>query len=83
MTCSCHGEPAMWHKDPRSKHGGYWRCRITHRNRARAWQRAYRATRPELVAQDNEQRMFIAGTYVGRCGFTKQQRKELISGTTD
>ena len=26
--CDCHGAPQFWHKDPRRKAGGYWRCRI-------------------------------------------------------
>ncbi len=24
--CECHGEQMYWSKDPRRRHGGYWRC---------------------------------------------------------
>ena len=26
-VCECHAEPMLWHKDPRRKAGGSWRCR--------------------------------------------------------
>lgn len=35
-TCACHGEELLWHRDSRYRAGGFWYCRITHQERARA-----------------------------------------------
>lgn len=26
--CACHGTPGIFQRDPRYKHGGFWRCRV-------------------------------------------------------
>jgi hypothetical protein len=35
MTCACHGLPAAWMPDSRYRAGGWWRCRVKHRDRER------------------------------------------------
>ena len=39
-VCECHNEPQFWHKDPRRKAGGYWRCRIARADIAATYNRS-------------------------------------------
>ena len=60
-VCPCHSYPMRWHRDPRRKAGGYWRCRIQRResdrrydtteNRRTSWRR-YRQSDKGRAAQD-------------------------------
>lgn len=34
-TCSCHGEPKLWHGDKRKAAGGAWRCAVRNREQMR------------------------------------------------
>lgn len=77
-TCRCHGLPMMFTGDEH-------RCQVKRRASWRASQARYRNTSQGRAAmhQDNARRMFIGRDYTGRCGFTKTEREELISGATD
>ena len=33
--CACHGEPMYWTRDKRYRAGGFWRCAVKERARAR------------------------------------------------
>ena len=35
MTCPCHGQEMYWNPDRRYKKGGFWACRVKHRESAR------------------------------------------------
>jgi hypothetical protein len=35
VDCNCHGLPALWMPDVRYLAGGWWRCRVKHRDNER------------------------------------------------
>lgn len=79
-TCKCHGEPMVWNKDSSySKAGGRWRCII----KKREYDRAYVRRHPEVNQRRNERRLRFGELYLGTCGFTESETKEILSGQTD
>lgn len=38
--CECHGEEMGWKTDRKMKVGGFWRCKIKHRQEVLQWQKA-------------------------------------------
>lgn len=44
-NCDCHGEAMRWVNEPRRRAGGFWKCRVKHREAAKAWSRSH----PEAV----------------------------------
>lgn len=47
--CDCHGEPKRWHKRAALPNGGYWECRVKHREAERS--RYHRDPAPRLSYQ--------------------------------
>jgi hypothetical protein len=43
--CACHGEPQFWNRDVRVADGGYWRCAVAGREKARERMRRLRERR--------------------------------------
>jgi hypothetical protein len=78
--CDCHSEPMRWHKDASRESGGRWRCRIKDQEYDRRWRLAH----PEKVQErnwfNNQRRLFVCGTYLGMCGFTKREMAALLAG---
>lgn len=77
--CKCHGLEMV------ANGGGDYQCRVKRRASWREGQRRYRNTAKgrDQMHHDNQRRMFVGVEYVGRCGFTKAEREELIRGATD
>ena len=44
--------------------------------------RRYREKNPEKERESNARRIRIGGMYLGRCGFTKTEREEILNGTS-
>ena len=34
--CECHGVEMLWNRAPHYNNGGFWKCRVKHREKARA-----------------------------------------------
>lgn len=92
-VCKCHGEPKLWHKDTRKRGGGHWQCAVKHRESSRRWretnpdkhresQRRWIEANLDKLAASNARRLFVCGIYVGKCGWTETEIKEITSGAT-
>lgn len=92
--CACHGVPMMRHKDPSRKAGWRWRCRVQSQEANRRWRetspvqtaesnRRWREANPERKRSLNARRMYAGSLYVGSCGFSDSEIKEMIDGSSD
>lgn len=71
-VCGCHAVVMQWHKDPRSRLGGYWRCRVAQRERDRL-----RAAHPNRRASK------LRYWHKHEGGYIRRRRRELAAERAD
>ena len=81
-VCDCHGEPMLRVVDKR-RPNSYWTCLVRARERSRKSNARWRLNHPARKRRDNERRLRVGNTYMGMCGFTDSEIKEMVHGKTD